>query len=257
MKMGIIAFFVALLISMVHVNARTTFVLENPGKHVFLENAIFLHGSTTMDSASEKDVPFSEELPPEFICYSCLDVSRKVEQILTDPKVLEKFVMLSADVCNLLPSDIQVKCIQMSEMYIHQAVLFLQEYFSEESLCNSTGLCSENAKVLLMSSNGTEKQISANKISDERTCKTCRDAIDELRNDLDNPEKQIKVIRFLLKACENAKNHVRECKKLVFEYGPLVLANLDKYLSSNDLCHMLHICDAVEPRTLETFAIDA
>lgn len=35
-----------------------------------------------------------------------------------------------------------------------------------------------------------------------------------------------------------------QCKKLVFEYGPLVLVNAEEFLVKNDICTLLRACPA-------------
>ncbi|OIC44760.1 hypothetical protein A7L55_21050 [Acinetobacter baumannii] len=47
----------------------------------------------------------------------------------------------------------------------------------------------------------------------------------------------------LLDGCKRVAGHEQECKKLVFEYGPLILTNLEKYLDSNDICSKIHVCE--------------
>lgn len=45
-------------------------------------------------------------------------------------------------------------------MYINQAIVFLQKYFREENLCNSTGLCHENMETISLSSIWEKKSLS-------------------------------------------------------------------------------------------------
>lgn len=35
-----------------------------------------------------------------------------------------------------------------------------------------------------------------------------------------------------------------QCKKLVFEYAPFILINAEQFLEANDMCTILHACDA-------------
>lgn len=35
-----------------------------------------------------------------------------------------------------------------------------------------------------------------------------------------------------------------QCKKLVFEYAPIILINAEQFLEANDMCTILHACDA-------------
>ncbi|KAL4201249.1 hypothetical protein AMTRI_Chr02g215110 [Amborella trichopoda] len=80
------------------------------------------------------------------------------------------------------------------------------------------------------------------KASGNISCDACHRAIDEMEKDLRNPVTKLKLIKILLQACEEVQDHVKECKKLVLEYVPLILVNLEKYLKNNDICAMLHVC---------------
>ncbi|KAK9082213.1 hypothetical protein Syun_031662 [Stephania yunnanensis] len=63
-----------------------------------------------------------------------------VEKLLSDPSLPEKVHLFASDACHLLPKDLEVKCVEMLDSYANQAILFLQTYFSEKVLCNSTGI---------------------------------------------------------------------------------------------------------------------
>ncbi|KAE8714444.1 putative Cytochrome P450 [Hibiscus syriacus] len=55
--------------------------------------------------------------------------------------------------------------------------------------------------------------------------------------------KQLEIIQLLLKGCNSMQNHVQKCKQIVFEYGPLILANAEHFLETTDVCTRLHACD--------------
>ncbi|KAJ4977062.1 hypothetical protein NE237_002168 [Protea cynaroides] len=223
----------------------------------------------------------SEGLSPEFICQSCLEVSRKTVKALSDPLLPEKLSTFVDDACHILPSDMRVKCVKMLGTHINQAIVFLQDYFSEENLCNSTGLCPSNANTFPMLNLGKdlhltiardlltkpavnlrlqpEMQISSsmlqkftNEISDDKSCAGCHAAMEEIRDGFEDPRMKIKLLKILLKACDNVENHVKECKRMVMEYGPLIMANIGKFLSDNDFCTMVHICKHSSHNTLKT-----
>lgn len=35
-----------------------------------------------------------------------------------------------------------------------------------------------------------------------------------------------------------------QCKRLVFEYAPIILVNAEQFLEANDICALLHACDS-------------
>ncbi|XP_010260591.1 PREDICTED: prosaposin-like [Nelumbo nucifera] len=262
MNTSVVSLFFALLMPLTIVNARNILRLQYVG--------ISIKGGVTStfrgSEVSASRVLPSTELSSDLICFSCLEASRMVEKVLNDPELPDKISMLRNEVCHVLPTDLRVKCDEILEMYTNQAIVFLQVYFSEENLCNSTGLCPSDSDILKVASLGKGQQLpevepmhdltsklvkrlsmsheSTDKLSNNRSCAACHEAMDEIHDELEDPEKKIEVIRALLKACENIDGYVKQCKRMVMKYGPLVLTNLEKYLSDNDLCSMLHVCEA-------------
>ncbi|XP_022877873.1 prosaposin-like isoform X2 [Olea europaea var. sylvestris] len=55
-------------------------------------------------------------------------------------------------------------------------------------------------------------------------------------------KQQIEIIELLLKACNSVEGYAKKCKRLVFEYGPLILVNAEQFLEKNDVCIALHAC---------------
>ncbi|XP_042519303.1 uncharacterized protein LOC122093119 isoform X4 [Macadamia integrifolia] len=189
MKMRIIALFFVVLVSLFFVDARNFFSTQYSGK--LAENGV----------TSVKIQPAfwsSQGLSPEFICLSCLEVSRNTMKALSDPLLPEKVSTFVNDACHILPSDMRVK------------------------------------------------------ISDDKNCGACHTAVEDIRDHLEDPDMKIKVIKILLKACNNVENHAKECKRMVMEYGPLILANIGKYLDNNDFCSIVHICKPSTHDTLTT-----
>ncbi|KAI3993628.1 hypothetical protein MKX01_002641 [Papaver californicum] len=74
------------------------------------------------------------------------------------------------------------------------------------------------------------------------SCKMCHQSVDEVLDKLENPDTQLEVMEILLKACNAEKKYAQRCKKLVFEYGPLIMANAQKYLASKDICTIVGVC---------------
>lgn len=35
-----------------------------------------------------------------------------------------------------------------------------------------------------------------------------------------------------------------QCKRLVFEYAPVIIVNAEQFLETNDICAILHACDS-------------
>eukprot|EP00262_Sarcandra_glabra_P018658 TRINITY_DN6781_c0_g1_i1.p1 TRINITY_DN6781_c0_g1~~TRINITY_DN6781_c0_g1_i1.p1 ORF type:complete len:241 (-),score=40.66 TRINITY_DN6781_c0_g1_i1:468-1190(-) len=76
------------------------------------------------------------------------------------------------------------------------------------------------------------------------SCTLCQHAISEVLTKLKDPDTQLEIIELLLKGCDSVENYAKECKKLVFEYGPLILMNAEQFLETKDVCVSIHACKA-------------
>lgn len=53
------------------------------------------------------------------------------------------------------------------------------------------------------------------------------------------------MLELLLKACGTIKPYAKKCKKLVFEFAPVILVNTEQFPEQNDICAILHVCEPV------------
>ncbi|KAF9590717.1 hypothetical protein IFM89_036841 [Coptis chinensis] len=74
------------------------------------------------------------------------------------------------------------------------------------------------------------------------SCTLCHQAVAEVLAKLDDPDTQLEIIEILLKVCNKTEQYAKKCKRLVFEYGPLIMANAEKFLVKNDVCTTIHAC---------------
>ena len=100
---------------------------------------------------------------------------------------------------------------------------------SPKEFCQKMSICSDSSTLAL------NRQ--------QNNCDVCESAIIEIEMHLKDPETKMKVIEMLLNGCKRVPGHEQECRKLVFEYGPLLLTNLEKYLDSNDIFSQIHVCE--------------
>ncbi|KAK8464777.1 hypothetical protein PHAVU_010G067500 [Phaseolus vulgaris] len=55
---------------------------------------------------------------------------------------------------------------------------------------------------------------------------------------------RLEIMEALLKACNSMDQLAKKCKRMVFEYGPLIIVKAEKYLKTTDICTALHVCPA-------------
>uniref|UniRef100_A0A0D3B4V8 Saposin B-type domain-containing protein n=1 Tax=Brassica oleracea var. oleracea TaxID=109376 RepID=A0A0D3B4V8_BRAOL len=115
--------------------------------------------------------------------------------------------------CSQIPP-LQKQCLAMVDRYT-------QRFFTQVSLlkphhiCKSLNLCQPP-------------------LHSQGNCDACHDTVSQLLPKLKDPQTKLKIIRLLLKECKSLNNYQDKCKKMVFEYGPLMLADLENFLEKKD-----------------------
>ncbi|ONK61801.1 uncharacterized protein A4U43_C08F33720 [Asparagus officinalis] len=163
------------------------------------------------------------------------------EQLCT---LCEEYTALATDYLNANKTETDVMktlhqaCSQMHS-FEKQCVILVDYYgqlfFNEigkirpDEFCRKVNLC---------------ERISTRISMREDTCKLCRQVVTEIVTKLKDPDSQMEIIQILLKECNRMEQYAKECKRLVFRYGPLILVNGEKFLESNDICISIHACKA-------------
>nr|GMC99734.1 prosaposin-like [Ipomoea batatas] len=202
--------------------------------------------------ASEKQVQATKLVSRnEQVCLLCEQYASEALAFLSNEQTQREITDFLLKACSKFPVYKQ-ECIGWVN---HYAILFFIEISSlqPENLCQEIDLC--------------EKVVSISQYVSNSSCDLCHRAVMEAVQQLKNPDAQVEVLQLLLKACDSAKNFSTKCKKLVFEYAPLILVNAEQFLEINDVCTLLHVCDSPtlgielalprmeESRGLEAFSI--
>nr|GMC95428.1 prosaposin-like [Ipomoea batatas] len=136
---------------------------------------------------------------------------------------------------------------------------------SLEKQVQATKLVSRNEQVCLLCEQYASEALAF--LSNEQTQREITDFLLKACSKFPVYKQEVEVLQLLLKACDSAKNFSTKCKKLVFEYAPLILVNAEQFLEINDVCTLLHVCDSPtlgielasprmeESRGLEAFSI--
>ncbi|XP_022761419.1 prosaposin-like [Durio zibethinus] len=161
------------------------------------------------------------------VCTLCEEFVTEAIDFLSQNKTQTEIVEKLHESCSRIPS-FEQQCISLVDYYVP---LFFMEISSiqPEDFCTKVNLCQ---KVALISS-----QIR------EDSCGMCHRAVSEILIKLKDPDTQLEILELLLKGCNSMQNYVNKCKRLVFEYGPLILANTEHFLETTDVCTILHACN--------------
>ncbi|KAM1525605.1 hypothetical protein ACFX10_010052 [Malus domestica] len=162
------------------------------------------------------------------VCTLCEEFADQALDYLNENKTQTEIIEYLHQTCHQLRSFNQ-QCITLVEYY---APLFFLEVTSLQSseFCRKVNLCQQ---VALFSSQFKED-----------SCGLCHRAVSEVLVKLKDPDTQLEIIELLLKACNSVENYTKKCKRLVFEYGPLILTNAEQFLETTDICTALHACNS-------------
>ncbi|KZV17161.1 Saposin B domain-containing protein isoform 1 [Dorcoceras hygrometricum] len=180
-----------------------------------------------------------EVMKNETLCSLCEEFSADALNYLSENKTQTEITEILHKTCGRIPT-FNKQCIALVDYY---APLFFTEVSSIEpdGFCQKFGLCEEVISFPLH-------------LSKNNTCDACHNVVAEALLKLKDPDTELEVVELLLKACNSLKNNVKKCKRLVFEYAPIILVNAEKFLETNDVCTILHACneDAAEQALIRT-----
>ncbi|RYR14726.1 hypothetical protein Ahy_B04g071408 isoform A [Arachis hypogaea] len=161
----------------------------------------------------------SELSKKQDVCTLCAEYAAKALEYLNQNKTQSEIIEILHNTCTQLHS-FERKCVTLVDYY---APLFFSEIatISPGEFCHKVNLCERTAKISL--------QIQ------ENSCDFCEDAMSALLAKLKDPDTELEVIETLLKVCDTVDKYANKCKRMVFEYGPLIFNNAQKFLEKTDL----------------------
>jgi saposin len=161
------------------------------------------------------------------VCTLCEQVAAEALGYISENKTQSEIIDMLHNSCSRVPSLTQ-QCVALVDYY---APLFFSEASSVQpgDFCQKVNLC---PKVRRFSSP-----------VHENGCGICHKTVSEVIIKLKDPDTQLEVLEMLLKACNSMEKYVKKCKKVVFEFAPIIFTNAEHYLETNDVCTMLHVCN--------------
>lgn len=220
--------FLALLFSWTIADARSFVTADIIITEIVLETQI------------ENKVPEALE-QNELVCSMCENFTAQAVDYFSQNKTQEEIIQTLHQACAEL-KPFEQQCVMLVDYY---ATLFFVEIgnIRPEEFCRKVNLCEGSTYISLPRSNST--------------CVFCHHLVEEVLEKLKDPDSQLEIIQMLLKECNKMENYVKECKRVVLQYGPLILVNGEKFLETNDLCSSIHACKASQQLSLPSIEEEA
>jgi len=196
-----------------------------------LENARISKISLTQINYQEQDSEvqtLKDDSGNEKLCTLCEEFAGEALDYLAENKTQAEIIEILHVSCASM-GFFTKECITLVDYY---APLFFLEVsnIQAEEFCRKISLCQEIARF--------SSQLH------EDSCGLCHRVFSEVLAKLKDPDTQLEVIELLLKACNSMDNYAKKCKRIVFEYGPVILINAEKFLETTDVCVTLHACNS-------------
>uniref|UniRef100_A0A5B6YZT6 Putative Saposin B domain-containing protein isoform 1 n=1 Tax=Davidia involucrata TaxID=16924 RepID=A0A5B6YZT6_DAVIN len=160
----------------------------------------------------------------ENVCTLCEEFTAKTLKYFAENKTQTEIIGILQKTCSRM-SSFKEQCNTLVDYY---APLFFLEIASVQArdFCRKVNLFDQMAitsPLLFLDS-----------------CGIYHFAVEKVLLKLKNPKTQLEIIELLLKRCDAVESYMKKCKPLVFEYGPLILTNVEMFLETTDICTMLH-----------------
>ncbi|VAI03738.1 unnamed protein product [Triticum turgidum subsp. durum] len=186
------------------------------------------------------------------LCPACEKFTDEALSYLSQKQSQDKMMEVLHEACSQTFS-LEKKCVELVDSYATLSFAKIAEIKPEE-FCKRNGLCRDNA---LLSG-----------VRSESTCVFCHHLMDEVLSKLKDPDAEFEIIQILLKECKKIEGHeqqyvahtgfdiflIRQCKRLVLQYIPLILVNGEKFLEKNDICTIVQACDAGKKTVVGSFS---
>ncbi|XP_039113992.1 prosaposin-like [Dioscorea cayenensis subsp. rotundata] len=168
------------------------------------------------------------------LCTICEEYTAEALSVLGENKTQMDIISILHKACSQLRS-LEEQCIGLVDYYA--SVFFLEiSTIQPENFCQKLSLCGA-------------KYFSLHR-SDNNICRLCHQVVLEIITKLKDPDTQFEIIEILLNQCSKAENYAQECKRLVFEYGPLILASGEKFFETNDVCSIVLSCTSSKTESI-------
>ncbi|XP_020239287.1 prosaposin [Cajanus cajan] len=175
------------------------------------------------------------------VCVLCEEYTAKAVDYLNENKTQQEIIDILHNTCHQLASFKQ-KCIALVDYY---APLFFLELATIQpgEFCHKVNLCQHVTYISLQ--------------VQEDSCEFCQDTVSTLLAKLKDRDTRLEIIETLLKVCNSVEKYANKCKRMVFEYGPLVFNHAEKFLEKTDICTAIHACKSSTVTAQQAFLSDS
>ncbi|BBM97660.1 saposin [Marchantia polymorpha subsp. ruderalis] len=159
-------------------------------------------------------------------CALCQDFAADALTYLGSNRTKTQIIVALHLACSRL-EELSKQCDLLVDVYAPDLMEHLNNLTPEE-FCEMTRLC--------------KPALATTQLKKRNDCAICQFVILELKFKLRDPKTQERLLEVLGNGCDKVINHVDECKMIVAQYAPFLLANLETILDADVLCTKIGAC---------------
>ncbi|KAL3684624.1 hypothetical protein R1sor_002646 [Riccia sorocarpa] len=159
-------------------------------------------------------------------CALCQEFAFDALNYLESNRTKKQIIFALHVACSRL-EDLSKQCDLLVDVYAPHLIAEL-DTLSPEQFCEATRLC--------------KPAVAATQLKNRNDCAVCQFMVMEVKVKLRDPKTQERLLEVLNNGCDRVVNHVDECKMVVSQYAPFLLANLDTILDADVLCAKIGVC---------------
>ncbi|XP_049272596.1 uncharacterized protein LOC119398702 isoform X9 [Rhipicephalus sanguineus] len=186
-------------------------------------------------------------IPPKKVsddtCDLCMVVAKFVYDKVKDERTEEKVKEALDQVCSLLPSSLEQKCVEMVNNYYDMLVSLLVQELVPDEVCKELGLCPSTKKTA---------SVPSKKPTDEE-CDICKIVVKFVYNELQDNKTEEEVKKLLDKVCSVLPESLRQtCTDTVNTYYDQLVQLIVQGFTPEEICEELGLCTSALKKPVAT-----
>ncbi|XP_049272589.1 uncharacterized protein LOC119398702 isoform X7 [Rhipicephalus sanguineus] len=184
-------------------------------------------------------------IPPKKVsddtCDLCMVVAKFVYDKVKDERTEEKVKEALDQVCSLLPSSLEQKCVEMVNNYYDMLVSLLVQELVPDEVCKELGLCPSS-------------DVPSKKPTDEE-CDICKIVVKFVYNELQDNKTEEEVKKLLDKVCSVLPESLKQtCTDTVNTYYDQLVQLIVQGFTPEEICEELGLCTSAKKAGMPSVA---
>lgn len=176
------------------------------------------------------------------ICDLCVDLLKKVEEIMVSTKIEADVIALATKYCEKLSAPYSTLCDSLVKQYVPMIMQYLEQGLEHIEICQKISLCEASKK---------------SRAADPVLCDLCTELVKKIEDIIDDTQVEADVEKLAKEYCDKLQSiYATLCETLVSQYVPQIMQWLDQGIEHLEICQKLHVCSSSSYKVKDTILCD-